>query len=55
MVEKIPFLGQIFEMKILMDLHFSRSPESENHIFSGWSVCASVYLHQVSEQRVVYH
>ena len=40
--EKILFLGQIFEMEILMDLHVMRTPESENHIFSVWSVCACV-------------
>ena len=33
------FLGQIFEMEILLDLHVLRSPESENHIFSVWPVC----------------
>ena len=32
------FLGQIFEVEILMNLHILRSPESKNHIFSGWSV-----------------
>ena len=36
MAEKELFWGQIFEMEILMDLHVLRSPESENHIFSGW-------------------
>ena len=43
-VEKLLYLGQIFEMEILMDLHVLRSPESENHIFSKWSVCLCVYL-----------
>ena len=37
-------LGQIFEMEILMDLYVLRSPESENHIFSKWSVCMFVCL-----------
>ena len=49
-VEKVLFLNQIFKMEILMDLHVLRSPESENHIFSVWSVslcvcvCACVCL-----------
>ena len=44
MAEKVLFLGQLFEMEILMDLHVLRSPESENHIFSVWSeyVCVCV-------------
>ena len=33
------FLGQIFEVEILMELHVLRYPESEKHIFSVWSVC----------------
>ena len=41
-VEKALFWGQIFEMEILMDLHVLRTPESENHIFSVWSVCVCV-------------
>ena len=43
-VEKVLFLSQIFEVEILMDLHVVRSPESENHIFSVWSVCMCVCL-----------
>ena len=39
MVKKVLFVGQIFEIEILVDLHFLRTPESENHIFRGWSVC----------------
>ena len=39
MVGKILLLGQIFELNTLIDLHLSRIPESENRIFSGWSVC----------------
>ena len=38
MVEKVLFWGQIFEIEILMDLQILSSPESENHIFSGWFV-----------------
>ena len=42
MVQKALFLNQILEMEILMDLHILRSPGSENHIFSVWSVCMHV-------------
>ena len=46
MVEKVLLLGQIFKMEILMDLHVFRAPESENHIFSKWTVCMCVcYQH----------
>ena len=41
-VEKALFWGQIFGMEILMDLHVLRASESENHIFSGSSVCMCV-------------
>ena len=37
-------LGQIFEVDILMDLNVLRLPETENHIFSGWSVYTCVCL-----------
>ena len=50
MVEKVWFLDQIFEMEILMDLHVMRSPESENHIFSVWSVCLCVCFHKTQKQ-----
>ena len=43
------FSCQIFEMKILMDLHVLRSPESENHIFRDWSMYVLLCL------RVCYH
>ena len=33
LIQKVLFLGQIFENEILMYLHISMSPESENHIF----------------------
>ena len=26
-------------MKTLMNLHLLKSPESEKHVFRGWSVC----------------
>ena len=48
MPEKVLFLGQIFEMEILMDLHFMMSPESENNIFSVGSVCMCVYVSVIS-------
>ena len=41
---KILFLGQIFEMEILMDFLVLRFHKSENHIFSSWSVCMYVYV-----------
>ena len=46
MVEKEFFLGEIFEMEILMDLHVMWSPESKNYIFSVQSVsmCVCVSL-----------
>ena len=43
-VEKVVFLGQIFEMKALMGLHVLRSSKSKNHIFSVWSECLSVCM-----------
>ena len=47
MVEKVLFLGQIFGMEILMDLHVMKFPKFENHIFSVWSVYLFVcYQHQ---------
>ena len=44
MVEKVP-LSKIFELEILMDLHVLRSPQSEKHIFSKWSVCMCVCVY----------
>ena len=38
-VQKVIILCQIFEMDILINLHFMRSSESENHIYSVLSVC----------------
>ena len=37
-VEKVLFLGQIFEVKILIELYVLKSPESEKYIFSVWSL-----------------
>ena len=34
---------QIVKVEILIDLHVLRSSESENHIFSVWSLCMCVY------------
>ena len=35
-------LDKIYEMKILMDLHVLKNPESENYIFIGWFLCVCV-------------
>jgi len=44
--KKVLFLGQFFEIEFLLFLHVLRSPESENQVFSGWSVCVCVcYQH----------
>ena len=43
-VEKVLLWGQIFEVKILMDLYFLRYPESENLTFNGSSASMSVCL-----------
>ena len=43
-MKKVLFLGQIFEVEILMDIHVLSSLESQNHIFSVWSVCVSVCM-----------
>ena len=48
MIEKVLFLGEIFEMEILMDLHVMRAPESENHILSIWSVCMCICVSVIS-------
>ena len=45
------FMGQIFEMEILMELHVLRSPESKNHIFSKWSVCAYVSVISITQKQ----
>ena len=37
-------IRQISEVEILMDLHVLSSPQSENHICSGWSQCMCVCL-----------
>ena len=54
MVEKVLFLSQIFEMEILMDLHFMRASESENHIFSIWSVCMCfcVFVVSITQKQI---
>ena len=40
-IEKILFLGQIFEIKITMNLHVLRSPEFENRILAV-GLCLSI-------------
>ena len=42
MIEKVLFLGQIFEMEILVDLHDLSPVESENYILNVSSVCMCV-------------
>ena len=52
-MEKVLFLSQTFEMKILMYSCVLRSYESENHIFSKWSVCVcliSITLKQITAE-----
>ena len=49
-VEKEPFWGQVFEMEILMDWHVSRSPESENDIYSGFCVWVSAI--SISQKQI---
>ena len=48
MVKKVLFLGRIFEIEILMDLHVMKTPESKNQIFSIWSVCMCVSVSVIS-------
>ena len=38
MVEKVLFCGEILGMEILVYLLVLRSPDSEKHIFNGWSI-----------------
>ena len=43
---KVLFWSQVFEIKILIDLHVMSSAEFENHIFSVWYLCICVcYQH----------
>ena len=52
-VEKILFLSQIFDTKILMDLHVLRSPESENQIFSfGLCICMCVFVISTTQKQI---
>ena len=45
LVKKVFFLCQIFEMKILMDLHDLKSPEFQrSHFYKYWCVCACFCL-----------
>ena len=43
-------MGQIFEMEFLMDLRVLRSVESENHIFSVWSV--RVFVISITQKQI---
>ena len=55
MVKEVLFLGQCLKMEISIDLHVLRSPESENHIFSGLSVCMYAcvcYQHNSKEKKI---
>ena len=44
-------LGQIFKIDILMDLLVLRSPESENHIFNGWSFSLSFSVIGITQKQ----
>ena len=52
MVEKVLFLGQIFEMEVLMDLHVLRFSEFENHIFSSWPVCVISSVISITQKEI---
>ena len=48
--------SQIFEIEFLMDLNAlnpSKSPESENHIFSGWPMRVCVSVTSITQKQVV--
>ena len=46
--DKVLFLGQLFEMEILIHLYVMRSPESENHICVY--VCLCVFYQHTQKQ-----
>ena len=50
MVEKKLLLGQIIEIKILMDLHVLKLPWSENPIFSGFSICMRLSVNSIVQK-----
>ena len=52
MIEKVQFLSQIFKSEILMNLQVLRSPKSENHIFSKWSVCMYVSVISITQKQI---
>ena len=54
-IEKVLFSGRFFEIEFSLDLHVLRSPESENHVFSGWSLCVCVCLcvNTITQERKV--
>ena len=35
-----------------MDLHVLRAPESENHVFSVWSVCMGVCIINITQKQI---
>ena len=49
MIKKVSFSVQVFKMVILMDLHDMRSPESEKHILTVWSVISITQKQITSE------
>ena len=53
MVEKVLFSGKIFEREILMDLHNLRAHESENHIFSGWSLSLGMFDISIIQKEII--
>ena len=46
------FLCQILEVKILKDLHVLKSPVSENHIFSRWSVYMCISVISITQKQI---
>ena len=54
-VKKVLFWSQIFEMEILMNLHLLKFSESENHFFSGWSLCMCVCVCYQNYSKIDYN
>ena len=52
--EKVLFLSQIFKLEIFMDLQLFGSPESDNHIFSRWSMrmCVCVPVISIIQKQI---
>ena len=52
MEEKVLFLGQIFEMEILMDLHVMKTPESKkSHFYRLVSVHVCVSVISITQKQ----